>query len=126
MDSVALGNLCPARTGVERSYSGDDGRSFRAKIFLENDIILVDDERHHTARPVYGRIGDEPKATDHLSMRKVSVCSAVCGLALCRENAIIVAMIGLRIARVRLRGDLGTRKCRPKRARRLAGLVWPI
>src|SRR4029077_2085886 len=63
--------LPPGVIGVERGDTrGISGRAF-AEILFVYVAIIVDDERHDAGVAIFGRVGDEPEATDHVAAHDI-------------------------------------------------------
>src|SRR6201992_2373108 len=87
----------PGAVGVvERDLTGKARRGW-SQVFLEDDAVLVDHERHHAGIAPPGGEGDQGEAARHATVYDVAVCAgqrvrslAVGALAV--ENAEIVAL----------------------------------
>ena len=120
--------LVPGFVGVE---FGDGARvlaGFGAQVFLDDDAVLIDHERHHAGRAILGRIGDEGEAVGHLAVHDVALRTAGSVPALLIEDSIVVAVKGRRgsILTALVTFDSRARDERTDRAFRLAWRRCPI
>jgi hypothetical protein len=71
-----IADLLPAFVGIECRHSFGDFRRVGAEILLKDRSVMVDQESHHARIAVFGRIGDQCKAADHLAIDDVVVFAA--------------------------------------------------
>src|SRR4029077_8165604 len=84
--------LPPGVIGVERGDTrGIPGRAF-AEILFVYVAIIVDDERHDAGVAIFGGVGDEPEATDHVATHDIVDRAARCRRALAGQDLETVAV----------------------------------
>src|SRR5271170_6885258 len=106
----------PGLIGVERLRALRDGFGQLAQILLINRAGMIDLEGHDAGVAVFGRIGDQREAADHLAVDDVVELAARSARPLFRQDTKIIAVVRLRLAaadlvafRRRLRGKFTQR-----------------
>src|SRR5271156_1192371 len=61
----------PGLVGVVELHFVDDGKGVRSQVFLKDDSIIADHERHHARNAILGRNGDQCETADHRSLDHV-------------------------------------------------------
>src|SRR5262245_31834911 len=80
---------------IERGHARCDPGRPVPKVPLVDVTIIVDDERHDARIAVFGRIGDEPEAADHVALYDVVDGAAGRVRALTGQDFVVVAVISL-------------------------------
>src|SRR5437868_12894036 len=85
----------PGMVRIERGYARSDTSRPVAEILFENIAIIVDDERHDAGVAVFGGIGDEPEAADHVAAHDVIPGTAGRIRALACQDLVVIAVVRL-------------------------------
>src|SRR5262249_46672951 len=88
-----IGDLLPRLIRIERGYLLGQFRGLRAEIFFVHHAVMIDDKGHHAGISIFGRIGHEPKAADHLAIDDVIRRAAAGGGALLGEDFKVIAVV---------------------------------
>ena len=117
----------PTFIRIEFGYGLSNGCSVRSQVFLVDDSVMVDDERHDPGRSILGWICDHAEAAHHLSAYDIIVGSTWRVGSLPGEDLVIVAVVRdrLTISALIPRG-LGLNDKRSKRAWLFIGFGLPV
>src|SRR5271157_6314768 len=128
MPRSLFGHRTPAVVGIELCHRFRHLSGVLAEVFLVHNSVLVDDEGRDAGIAILLRIGDEGKASGHLSVDDVIFRAAFGIRTLLGEDAIEVAVKWLLLAGLRCEsfGCGSIRGQRPKRALRLSLWRLPI
>lgn len=61
---------------------------------MQHETGMIDDECHHAGIPIFRGPGDQAETADQIAVDEVINRSAGCVRTLCRENFVVIAVIG--------------------------------
>ena len=101
---------------------------FGTEILLVHDAVVIHQERHDARRVITRGIGDEAKTADHGPAHDIVIGAARRIGALSLQNAIVIAVVGRRLAALGFLVALGSRSYeqRSEGTRLFAGFHGPV